>query len=108
MISIPFGAPDECGQPPVGVDVFCFIPDPSTTRGEAQEIGRLAQEHGWSNVAVVTWPTHISRSRALIERCYGGTLQMVDYDDQMSFATRMQENVYQSGAFLKAMIDTGC
>ena len=61
VISTPFGEPgDICRNPPTGLTVTCFVPDPLTTRGEAQEIGRLAKQRGWTAIAVVTWPTHVS------------------------------------------------
>ncbi len=107
VISTPFGEPgDICRNPPTGLTVTCFVPDPSTTRGEAQEIGRLAKQRGWTAIAVVTWPTHVSRSRMLIGRCFDGDVQMVSYDDHMGTQGRINENLYQSGAFLKAFVAT--
>jgi len=38
-------------------------PHPTTTRGEAEEIGSLARAHHWSSVLVVTSKYHISRAR---------------------------------------------
>jgi hypothetical protein len=109
VISTPFGEPgDVCRNPPARLTVTCFIPDPLTTRGEAQEIGRLAEQHGWTSIAVVTWPTHVSRSRMLIGRCFDGDLAMVSYDDHMGTQDRINENLYQSGAFLKAFVQPGC
>jgi len=29
-------------------EVICFMPSPETTRGEAEAIGHLAREHGWT------------------------------------------------------------
>lgn len=63
------------GQP---YEVVCFEPDPGNTRGEAQEIGRLASERGWQRVAVVTSTQHVTRSRVLIGQCVEGDIEMVD------------------------------
>lgn len=108
ILSTPFGEPTVCSKPPEGVEVQCFVPNPSTTRGEAQEIGRLAGRNGWTNIVVITWPTHLSRSRWLIERCYGHTLQMVATDSEMSLGARLTENLYQTAAFAKALLVRGC
>ena len=108
ILSTPFGEPTACSKPPEGVEVQCFVPNPSTTRGEAQKIARLANDHGWKNIVVITWPTHLSRSRWLIERCYGETLQMVASDSPLSLGERIDENLYQTGAFAKALLQRGC
>ena len=108
VISTPYGPAPECANPPANVQVLCFVPDPSTTRGEAQEIGRLAQQKGWTDIVVITWATHISRSRGLIEQCYQGALQMVEYDNGAGIGSRIYEDFYQTGAFLKAIFVRAC
>ena len=62
---------------PQAFAVLCPEPDPFSTRGEARLIGRLAAEHGWSSVVVVTSRFHLLRARLLIERCFGGRVAMV-------------------------------
>jgi uncharacterized SAM-binding protein YcdF (DUF218 family) len=57
--------------------VLCFEAAPYSTRGEARAIARLAREHGWKRVAVVTSTYHVTRARMLVRRCYGGGLSMV-------------------------------
>ena len=66
-----------CADPAITYRVICFVPDPSTTRGEAQQLRDLAQAHGWTRVAVVAPTFHISRARLLVRRCFPGTLLMV-------------------------------
>ncbi|HEX5586476.1 MAG TPA: YdcF family protein [Acidimicrobiia bacterium] len=56
--------------------VVCFAPSPENTRGEAEAIGRLAAERGWTNLVLVTSTPHITRARLLVERCYPGRLQV--------------------------------
>ena len=34
--------------------VLCFHPDPETTRGKAEAVGRLAPEYGWTSVILIT------------------------------------------------------
>ena len=57
--------------------VICFTPRPNSTRGEAEEVARLARKHRWSNVAVVTSTYHVFRARLLFRRCYSGRLAVV-------------------------------
>jgi uncharacterized SAM-binding protein YcdF (DUF218 family) len=60
--------------------VLCFEADPYSTRGEARAIGRLAREHHWRRVVVVTSTFHVTRARMLVKRCYRGALTMVGAD----------------------------
>lgn len=57
--------------------VECFEATPYSTQGEARAIARLAREHGWRRVAVVTSTYHVTRARMLVRRCYPGGLAMV-------------------------------
>jgi uncharacterized SAM-binding protein YcdF (DUF218 family) len=57
--------------------VICFEAHPYSTQGEARAITRLAQEHHWTHVAVVTSTFHVTRARMLIRRCFHGPLSMV-------------------------------
>jgi uncharacterized SAM-binding protein YcdF (DUF218 family) len=54
--------------------VICFEPVPFSTRGEARAIGRLAREHGWHRVVIVTSTFHVTRAKMLVQRCYHGNL----------------------------------
>ena len=109
VLIIPYGAPPDCAHPPTGVTVTCVVPDPSTTQGDARAIGRLAREHHLGRIVVITWPTHISRSRMLIQRCYAGKLVMTGYRHALSSRTaQLHEQLYQSVAYLKASLVRGC
>ena len=50
----------------------CFRADPYSTRGEAREVGRLAQRRGWRTIVVVTSRYHVRRARMLFRRCLTG------------------------------------
>ena len=52
-------------------------PDPYTTRGEARAVARLAREHGWRSIVVVTSSYHVPRARMLVRRAWDGELRMV-------------------------------
>jgi uncharacterized SAM-binding protein YcdF (DUF218 family) len=59
------------------VNVLCFEADPPSTRGEAEFVGRLARDHHFTRIDVVTSRFHVFRARIVIARCYHGRLRMV-------------------------------
>lgn len=89
-------------------DLTCFAPDPSTTQGEAREIGRLSSEHGWKSIIVITSKYHISRARMIVKRCMNGNVLMVPARDDPSIAEDIYQYFYQTGAYLKAFLKRGC
>src|SRR5208282_4583126 len=46
-----YGGP--CPSPVPGVELICFDPDPGTTRGEAEALGRMAKQFRWRSVVLV-------------------------------------------------------
>ena len=67
-----YGSP--CPPRPSGVQLICFDPNPPTTRGEAEYIGRLAKKYHWTSVVVVTSRPQATRARMLVERCFVGAV----------------------------------
>ncbi len=57
-------------------EVYCFLPRPDDTRGEAEAIGRIAAKRGWHHLVLVTSDYHATRARLLVERCFSGTLDV--------------------------------
>jgi hypothetical protein len=108
VIFTPFGEPEICGAPPRQVRLTCLVPNPSSTRGEAQAIARMAEARDWSSIAVVTWTEHISRSRVLVERCYDGPLYMLAFDDAAPLVDSLGGWIYETGAFVKTFLQRGC
>jgi uncharacterized SAM-binding protein YcdF (DUF218 family) len=51
-------------------------PDPYTTRGEARAVAKLAREHGWRSIVVVTSTYHVPRARLIFRRAFDGELRM--------------------------------
>ena len=49
-------------------EVLSVVPEPSTTRGEAREVARLAGERGWRRILVVTSTYHVPRARLIFRR----------------------------------------
>lgn len=88
--------------------VSCFVPDPWTTRGEAEEIGRRAKQQGWHHIIVVTFTPHVSRARYIIEKCYHGELTMVASPSPSGLRFWTWMYFRQSAGYLRAFIDRGC
>jgi uncharacterized SAM-binding protein YcdF (DUF218 family) len=59
------------------VQVICFTADPSSTKGEAEELGRLAAERHLETLDIVTSQFHVFRARMILGRCFHGKLNMV-------------------------------
>lgn len=113
VFSVPQGsssylARQLCAEPPPGVTANCFRPDPATTRGEAREIGKLAQAHGWRTIAVVTSTYHISRSRLIVGRCFPGRIRMVASAEAISGREWAYQYLYQTLGYAKAAVLRGC
>jgi len=49
-------------------EVLSVVPDPSSTRGEARAVARLARERGWRRILVVTSSYHVPRARLIFQR----------------------------------------
>ena len=56
---------------------LCRAAEPYSTRGEARLLARLAREHHWRTVDVVTSRFHVLRAKLMIERCFKGRLRVV-------------------------------
>ena len=67
----------RCGPPIPRVTVLCFPPDPATTQGEAEEVGRLAARYHWRSVVLVTITPQDSRARLRVERCFSGQVYVM-------------------------------
>jgi uncharacterized SAM-binding protein YcdF (DUF218 family) len=70
-----YGGP--CPARPPHVNLICFEPDPATTQGEAEVVGRLARHYHWQSVALVTTGAQDTRARLRVSRCFGGPVYVV-------------------------------
>jgi hypothetical protein len=104
--------PEEAGSnrclPAVpGVTVLCFHPDPGTTRGEAEWIGREAARRHWHSVILVTTPDQAWRARLRVTRCFTGSVYVAT--SPLPFLDWFVQLPYQSFATAKALlIDRQC
>lgn len=97
-----------CGPQP-GLEVICFPPDPSTTRGEAMFTQKMAKERGWKSVIVISWRYHMVRARYIFGQCFDGDVVMrsVPRDYGKSLKLWTFYSVYQYAGLTKAAI-LGC
>ena len=61
-------APELLAAPELPFELISFVPDPSTTRGEARGVAALARERGWRRLVVVTSTYHVTRARMIFRR----------------------------------------
>jgi uncharacterized SAM-binding protein YcdF (DUF218 family) len=66
------GQGSACGPRIAGVRVICFHPDPPTTRGEAEFVGRLASSYHWHSIALITSTPQLTPAGIRIGYCYPG------------------------------------
>jgi uncharacterized SAM-binding protein YcdF (DUF218 family) len=87
--------------------VICWNPNPGNTKGEAEFVGRIARQHGWTSVALVTTPDQAWRAATLMRRCYSGKIYSVT--TPLGWSQWPYEIAYQWGATVKAeTIQRGC
>ena len=95
-----------CSDP--DLNVTCVTPTPFSTRGEARNLAKVAQERGWESVVVISQRSHMTRARILMERCFDGEVRMVPIDIQHGVGQWAQALIYESGAMVKAAILSEC
>ncbi len=98
-----------CASGSPTVTVLCFVPDPFTTRGEAMYVARLAKQHNWNHVIVVSWNYHAVRARYVFHQCFTGDVTVHPVPRSYDFTPWRWalEYAYQYGALMKAFA-VGC
>jgi uncharacterized SAM-binding protein YcdF (DUF218 family) len=102
---ISLGTPQSgygCPRPISGVRLICFNPDPGTTRGEAEYVGRLARRYHWRSVAIVTVTPQDTRARLRVERCFSGSVYVMTMP--IKFISWPHQITYEWGALVKALV----
>jgi len=84
------------------VTVICFIPDPRTTRGEAEFAGRLARRYHWHSIVVVTSTPQGTRARLRVGRCVSGKIYLIG--GPLPPSQWPHEIAYEWGATIKALV----
>ena len=89
--------------------VFCPVPDPDTTQGEARAIAGLAQARGWTRVILVTSTYQVTRADLLLGRCFEGDIQRVRAHPGLSSFAWLRRVGHELLAWTHAMtIERGC
>jgi uncharacterized SAM-binding protein YcdF (DUF218 family) len=91
-----------------GVDVTCAQPDPLTTRGEARLLRAEMDEHGWTTAIVITATPHVARTSAVMGRCVPSGVQVIGRADGLGPYEWARAYVYQTAAFVKVALESGC
>ena len=100
--------PDELCNSNAGFQVVCFLPSPATTRGEAEAIGRLAREHAWKTIVLVTSTYHLSRARLLVGRCYPGTLEVASAAPDQGVMGWLGAIAHEWGGLADSLVHRSC
>lgn len=117
-VNHPYSAQDPIMQrvcaPPddiraAGIEVICFNPNPSTTRGEAMYTEQLAKQRGWSRVIVISWRYHLVRARYIFGQCsdLDTAMRAVPRDYSTNPGTTLYIYAYQYVGLIKALV-LGC
>jgi hypothetical protein len=70
-------APELLTAPSLPFEVLSVVPEPSSTRGEARAVARLAAERDWRRILVVTSTYHVPRARLIFRRGLACELALV-------------------------------
>jgi uncharacterized SAM-binding protein YcdF (DUF218 family) len=113
VVSNPNGAKDAwlteyCRAPHREFKLYCFLPEPGTTAGEAREFRRLADENGWRTVIVVTFRPHVSRARFIVQQCFDGAVIMVASPPAVTALRWVYEYARQTAGYVKAVLQPAC
>jgi hypothetical protein len=100
-----YGGP--CPRKIPGVKLICFDPDPASTQGEAEFVGRLARRYHWRSVVLVTTRVQDTRARVRVGRCFRGKVYAVGV--ALPLSQWPYQIAYEWGALAKALfLQTAC
>jgi uncharacterized SAM-binding protein YcdF (DUF218 family) len=88
--------------------VICFVPDPNNTRGEVEAVARIAKEHGWKRIVLVTSTYHVTRARLLLDRCYAGTVEVSPASPHEGVFGWLASITHEWGGLAEALVHRDC
>ena len=94
--------PRLCRPQGQALKVICFQPEPGTTRGEAEFVGRLAKQYRWRSMVLVTTPDQDTRARIRFGRCFGDSIYVVT--TPLPASQWIYHIAYQWAASFKAVV----
>jgi uncharacterized SAM-binding protein YcdF (DUF218 family) len=83
---------------------ICFRAEPFTTRAEARAVARLAQQHHWHRLLLVTSTYHVVRARLLYGRCFDGQIRVVAAHPGAGFIRAAKTAVHETAGLLYALV----
>jgi uncharacterized SAM-binding protein YcdF (DUF218 family) len=89
-------------------DVICFVPEPNNTRGEVEAVARIAKQHGWTRIVLVTSTYHITRARLLLDRCYSGTVEAAPASPHEGLFGWLASITHEWGGLAEALVQRDC
>ncbi len=101
-------ATDQLCRTGGNVPTLCFSPDPLTTRGEARAIARLARDHGWDEVLVVTSRYHALRALTHLRQCSSASVGMVGTAPDVTAVRWMGHAVEETVGLAAAWMRPAC
>ena len=104
-LAVSVDSPLKAGQCPptiAGVTVYCFVPYPATTQGEARYAAQLADKKHWRSLILVTNTPQDLRARLRMGRCYGGKIYVAT--SPLPGHEWPGAVIYEWGATLKALL----
>ncbi|RGE19789.1 YdcF family protein [Leucobacter sp. wl10] len=88
--------------------IYCFVPSPSDTLGEATRVRQLAVEEGWKSITVVTSRYHAFRAEFIFARVMPQDVevQVVHAETELGVRGWLYHLAYEHVAFIKAVFET--
>ena len=100
--------PDELCATQHEFAVYCFLPNPDDTRGEAEAVGRIAAREGWQHLVLVTSDYHATRARILVGRCFRGTVDVSAAHSSRAPFPLLWAIVHEWGGLLESALHQNC
>jgi uncharacterized SAM-binding protein YcdF (DUF218 family) len=100
--------PNELCATEQAFSVYCFLPRPDDTRGEAEAIGRIARREGWRHLVLVTSDYHATRARILVERCFAGTIDVSAAHSGKGPLSLLWAIGHEWGGLVETAVHRGC
>lgn len=89
-------------------EVYCFLPHPDDTRGEAEAIGRIASNRGWHHLVLVTSDYHATRAHLLVDRCFSGTVDVATAHSNQGPISLLWAIGHEWGGLAEAALHRSC
>ena len=100
--------PTDCAAPDEPFQVNCFLPEPNNTRGEVEAVARLAQQHGWKKLVLVTSTYHVDPGPIAARPAYSGSVEVVAARPDKGFFRWLGAIAHEWGGLAEALVRRSC